>query len=561
MKCFRCGAVLTGEDYCPSCGTDVYAYKRILRLANFYYNQGLEKARVRDLSGAVVSLEQCLRYNKKQIPARNLLGLVYFEMGQTVDALIEWVISSGLYSKKNLANDYIEEVHSNPARLESLNASLKKYNLSLIYAKHGDLDLAVIQLKKVISMNPNLVMAYQLLGLVYLKNEDWIRAKKILEKSLSVDRNNTRTLTYIREAEIHIRAKYDKDGNRKRLKPREEAISYQSGNETIIQPLHATERGNKFSPLFLAAGLILGIAIMWFLILPSKIQSARAEITSQMKGVSEELTSKSAGIDDLNKQIETLERTNQEAKQALADYTGQGGVLEDYNNLLQAAESYLNDPDDALSAADYLEKIKTTSGNQISEEFLSLYKFLQSNVSAKAAEIYLKSGIDKYNDGAYEGAIEDLTRAYDLDQDSDQALYYLAQSYLKTDDKDKASELFQKLIDTFPNSTFKSRAQRYLDQGEEDNSAAETQQETPETPAAPEQSPDPAAAPADPAATPAPEQSADPAAVPADPAAPAAPVEQPATPEQPVDPAAAAAAEAEAAAAAAAAQAAETPAQ
>ena len=56
----------------------------------------MEKAGVRDLSGAIESLKISLRFNKLNIDARNLLGLIYYEMGEVVTALTEWVISKNL---------------------------------------------------------------------------------------------------------------------------------------------------------------------------------------------------------------------------------------------------------------------------------------------------------------------------------------------------------------------------------------------------------------------------------------------------------------------------------
>ena len=93
MICYHCGCNLTAHDFCTNCGVDVGLYKKIMAVSNLYYNEGLEKAGVRDLSGAIVSLRQSLKFNKNNIEARNLLGLVYFEMGEVVSALGEWVIS------------------------------------------------------------------------------------------------------------------------------------------------------------------------------------------------------------------------------------------------------------------------------------------------------------------------------------------------------------------------------------------------------------------------------------------------------------------------------------
>lgn len=95
MNCMNCGAFLTDMDldYCPNCGYNVLIQKKVDYLSKIFYNQGLEKASIRDLSGAIACLKQSLMYDKRNIRARNLLGLVYFETGEVVSALSEWVIS------------------------------------------------------------------------------------------------------------------------------------------------------------------------------------------------------------------------------------------------------------------------------------------------------------------------------------------------------------------------------------------------------------------------------------------------------------------------------------
>ena len=82
MKCFHCGEQLEEGGICANCGADVQLYKKIIFASNAYYNEGLKKAEVRDLSGAIDSLKTSLRFYKMNTDARNLLGLVYFEMGE-----------------------------------------------------------------------------------------------------------------------------------------------------------------------------------------------------------------------------------------------------------------------------------------------------------------------------------------------------------------------------------------------------------------------------------------------------------------------------------------------
>ena len=52
MECYRCGATLGRESFCPSCGTDVKVYKKIMQTSNAYYNQALSRAGVRDVGSS-----------------------------------------------------------------------------------------------------------------------------------------------------------------------------------------------------------------------------------------------------------------------------------------------------------------------------------------------------------------------------------------------------------------------------------------------------------------------------------------------------------------------------
>ena len=76
MLCYQCGSQLGAGKFCLRCGADVQQYRKIVRLGGRYYNEGLSKAKVRDLSGAAEALQRCLSIDKRNIPARNLLGLV-----------------------------------------------------------------------------------------------------------------------------------------------------------------------------------------------------------------------------------------------------------------------------------------------------------------------------------------------------------------------------------------------------------------------------------------------------------------------------------------------------
>jgi len=183
MICYRCNNEAGSGAVCPVCGADLGVFVKVRHLSNMYYNDGLQKAEVRNLSGAIISLKKSLRFNKYNIDARNLLGLVYYEMGEVVDALSEWVISKSYQQDDNIAGRYLEELGENRAQLDAINQTIKKYNQALLYCKQDSRDLAIIQLKKVLSLNPRLVRGHQLLALLYLQEDRLEQAKKTLRST------------------------------------------------------------------------------------------------------------------------------------------------------------------------------------------------------------------------------------------------------------------------------------------------------------------------------------------------------------------------------------------
>ena len=62
--------------------------------SNYWYNDGLNKANIRDLTVAITSLKKSLQYNRDNIASRNLLGLVCMDERRCgTEALAEWVLT------------------------------------------------------------------------------------------------------------------------------------------------------------------------------------------------------------------------------------------------------------------------------------------------------------------------------------------------------------------------------------------------------------------------------------------------------------------------------------
>ncbi len=450
MFCYNCGRRLSGHDFCTSCGADVSLYKKVLHVSNMYYNEGLEKAGVRDLSGAAASLRQGLRFNKNNIKARNLLGLVYFEMGDAASALREWVISKNMSPDKNIADEYIDKIRSNSGRLDAINQTIKKYNRALALCSQDSKDLAVIQLRKVLSLNPRFIRAHQLLALLYMEQEEWERAERELRKCLEIDKNNLQTLRYMKEVE---QALMPEEGVRRRKK--DEAVRYQSENEVIIQPLNVKEpkRGGGFATVLnMIIGLIIGIAAMYFLVVPAAQSRVRNEEQQTITKISSESDAKTARIQELEGQIESLSGNVQNLRTEIEGYAGAGGTIETTESLIQIAAEYL-ETTDMYVAADKLEELAgEVDMASMSDSFQRLYQSMASSIGPELSKEYYDEGYQQYYTGRYEEALETLSKAVKYDAANADALYHLGEAYRSSGDTANAITTYDKVIELFPDT-------------------------------------------------------------------------------------------------------------
>lgn len=462
MFCYNCGRRLSEQhDFCTACGADVSLYKKIMHVSNMYYNEGLEKAGVRDLTGAVISLRQSLKFNKNNIMARNLLGLVYFEMGEMSTALREWVISKNLSPDKNIADEYIDKVRSNSSRLDSINQTVKKYNRALALCAEDSKDLAVIHLKKVLSMNPKFLQAHQLLALLYMEREEWERAERELRKCMDIDRNNLQTLRYLKEVE---QALMPDEGVKTPVKrKKEDAVRYQSENEIIIQPLNVKEpkRGGGFSGVLnMLIGLVIGLAAMYFLVVPAAQARVRNEEQQTITKISSESDAKTARIQELEGQMADKDNSIQQLQAQIEGYVGTDGMVQTTESLLRIASTY-NETGDMHAAMDELEALsERVNMEEMTEGFRTLYQSMFSMIGPKLSEEYYDTGYQQYYTNKYEEAVGNLVLAVKYDAANAEALYLLGEAYRSSGDTENAINTYDKVMELFPDTQRARDAQR-----------------------------------------------------------------------------------------------------
>ena len=293
MNCMNCGAFLVDKDldYCPKCGCNVLIQKKVDYLSRQYYNRGLEKASVRDLSGAIDCLKQSLIYNKHNIQARNLLGLVYFETGEVVAALSEWVISKNLQPSRNLASEYINKLQANSNKLEAINETMKE--------------------------------------------GEYNKARKKLRKAARIDKTNTTTLRFLREIDeqtgVSTRLERQNKRNRKAVDSSE--------NDMAIQIPQYKEKGRI--PLFftLVAGFCAGLLAFYLLAVPAIRQGIYREANQQIMKYSDAVSSQGAELTKAQSQAQesgdTVEAASKQIEEEKKKSSSYEALIEAYSALQQ----------------------------------------------------------------------------------------------------------------------------------------------------------------------------------------------------------------------------------
>lgn len=448
MRCYRCNSLLdNNSDFCMKCGADVSVYKVVVHTSNIYYNQGLAKAKVRDLSGAVTSLKTSISINKKNIKARNLLGLVYYEMGEVVMALSEWVLSKNIRPDRNVADVYIKKLQDNPGKLENMNQAIKKFNISLGQAKDKNYDMALISLKKVVSMNPNLIKAQLLLALLHMQAGQNDKAVKCLNKVLKVDCNNTVALKYL--GEINSEKKIDDElyfskRRKKQANQGSDINGYIAPPNTYKEP-----SSGIFTVLSILLGVAIGAALIWYLVLPSKIANVNHDNNLLLNSYSEQISAGAIDSANLRDTIDNLNTRVEELTSELSIYIGEEGESNMYALLVDAAYCYINN--DFANAVILLDKIDIALlPNQKAKD---VYSIMNENLSG-GADQFASLGAKAFKNNDYLSAISYYKAVLCYDGDNTEALYYLYVSEEANGDEDEALAGYREFVEKYPTSGF-----------------------------------------------------------------------------------------------------------
>ena len=430
--------------------------KKLNYLSNQWYNDGLKKANIRDLSGAIASLKRSLQFNRDNVSARNLLGLCYYGRGEVVEALVEWVISKNIKSHGNIANYYIKKVQESQSELEVINQAVKRYNQALAYCQQGGEDLAAIQLKKVISAHPTFLRAYQLLTLLYIQTEQYSKARQLIRKAHKLDTTNEITLRYMHELK-----RLHKDKGVKLKEEKGNTVSYKLGNETIIQPVSSTLKDNAtlMTILNIVIGLVVGAAVVWFLVVPTLKQDISTKNNKEVIAYSERISALESELDNTEKELSGYieQSAATEAAKTLAE-----GTRANYDVLVSIMQRYYGGNYNISELVDEIRQMNTES---LGEQGKSVHDELMKTLIETECAALFEEAKTCYEASVLSKTISRLERINEIDEDyaDGQPMLLMLKVYKLQGKTDEANRTYQRIIELFPNAAVATEAKTVME--------------------------------------------------------------------------------------------------
>ena len=467
MFCPNCNADNIRGYLCKSCGVDMIAFSKAARVSNLLYNKGLEYAKERNFSAAISVLEQCVKFKKDHYIARNLLGLLYYEVGQLGEALKQWIISYNMVKIENPATYYMQKVQSDAKDMRSKDEAVQMYNKGLSHLSRKNKDLAIIHLKKALEINPKFLSAANLLTFCLLISGDKDEALKLISHTLKIDKTNKMAIRYHIAITGSPPPKTESNKSSSTSKPTPPKRMYSSVDERssgfgFISFSHIVS-------FLIGGGVIFGMLFLfvmpgWVGDMENQIAVLNAEVNN-MQAIHQNLQYQ------YHNEIESLETINQELELEANNLRNQ---LFEINQIQLIANAQQIIATDQVGAAELLYNINM---DLVEPQNLESVQNLMISAFTGAAQILYNSGFQNYGQGDFTiatGFFERSLRFSELAQGltgetpffMDNAIYFLGRIAYAQGNYQLAINLFSYVISDHPTSDIISSAIASLQEAE-----------------------------------------------------------------------------------------------
>lgn len=372
-------------------------------------------------------------------------------------------------AEENIYGAELEEIRKNKTELYKANQMIKKYNQALNYAKQGNDDLAMLQLKNVVAAIPNFVDAYLLMALLSIKGDNHEAARSFLDTILEIDPENESAKDYIKEFEIPQevetvtekeepeKKKKEKKKEKKPAKQTSDAPKKKPENPFHISSIQENESG-KGPMFYMVIGIVIGVIVAAVLIYPTVRASFNHKNSSQVEDYKEQILAKDTQLKSNEKKIKEAQAAQKKAEDELEEYVGTSKKDGIYDLLLTALQEYSdrNYTESAVALLD-IDRDKLTTKNM-----KSIYDDLTAKVYPNARSGLYSKGRSAYYAKDYKTAISYLKKAIEVSDTDVYAYNFLAQSYEASGDEKNAKKTYETIVKKFPSTSSARNAQNKI---------------------------------------------------------------------------------------------------
>ena len=426
-------------------------YEREFRqISNRFYNVALDRAEKRDLFGATLLLKKSLSFNAKNVNARNLLALIFYEEGAITEAIVQWFASKDIFKNEvNPANEYLRKVQDDE-KTNNYFESVRLYNMAIDDIESDKNDLAMMKLNRAVELNDHNVKAMFLLSILYLKLQDHIKAGHYLLKCQKIDNGNV----HINEHMDYV-IKNTKKGEVKE-KRIEKVYSFKKlESDDAILPRKYIKLSENQKVIFILIGIIIGALSNSLIMQPTSNGSSSLASENQVIRYAEL-------VNDQNKTIRDLTIENNELKTNYEDASVKLRAYEEQNKLFtsqyETLNSIISDFDGGYisrAAKSYVELDKDAITD---ETLISLLNQARSRIEGIGAKRLCELGTESWNGGNKTAAISYYQLSLSINPDDPETMFLLARLYQNLDRLKEANALFDKIIAQHPESNYARRS-------------------------------------------------------------------------------------------------------
>lgn len=353
---------------------------------------------------------------------------------------------------KNYSPIDLKSITENEAEIsDHTKNSITLYNKALENLRANSEDIAIIELKKAIAMNPGFHQAMNLLGICYAYTKNNDKAKDMFERVIAEENNSIKALQYMNSIGSNdIPGVAPEDGKQRKKSGDKNNSKNMRRQLSFLDKLSESKMGLKHSAVKYLIGFIIGIVIMvlfnvFFGFLGrDPAVSTQSDINNDKTPVGKN-DSNQMEVDKLKAEIEKMTNDVKQSDTAL-DYYKNAAKLLEIDNMVTAKKYE--------AAADKLLLLKAVSFNG-SEK--TRYTGLCSEVLSKAAWNAYVDGNNLFYARKYREALDRLNKVSTYgDQWScmDNVLYDIGMCYAALNDSRSAVSTFQKLKASYPNSQY-----------------------------------------------------------------------------------------------------------